>query len=131
PMQILQLLRKSLDVLKSDHHDVPDRHQTLKATVEWSFALLTKSEQQAIAMLSVFSGGGSLEAASFIGSCSEWTEEFPEFPRKGLYLDDYVAPSFTEEIGEVRFLELAESLLSKSLMHTSVDQHGLLRINFY
>lgn len=131
PIQILQLLRKSLDLLKSDNYDVPDRHQTLKATVEWSFALLSESEQQAIAMLSVFSGGGSLEAASFVGSLSEWNKKMPEFPRTGLYLDNYLPPSFTNEISEVSFLELAESLLSKSLVHTSVDQHGLLRINFY
>jgi predicted ATPase len=39
------------------------RHQTLRAVVDWSWALLTDAERIAARRLSVFSGGASLEAA--------------------------------------------------------------------
>lgn len=131
PVQILNLLKKSLNVLKAENFDMPGRHQTLKATVDWSFALLTPSEQQTISMLSVFSGGGSLEAASFIGSHTEFDLEIWEFPRKGFYLSGNIDNILLKDLNEIEFLESAESLLSKSLVFTSVDQHGLLRMNFY
>ncbi len=131
PIQILNLLKKSLNVLKAENHDMPDRHQTLKATVDWSFALLTPAEQRTISMLSVFSGGGSLEAASFVGSDSEFSGDIWSFPRKGFYLSENIVNVLREDISEIEFLESAESLLTKSLMFTSVDQQGLLRMNFY
>jgi predicted ATPase/DNA-binding winged helix-turn-helix (wHTH) protein len=39
------------------------RHQTLKATLEWSYGLLGEEERQVLNRLSVFSGGFTLEAA--------------------------------------------------------------------
>jgi len=39
------------------------RHQTLRAVVDWSWALLTDAERAVLRRLSVFSGGASLEAA--------------------------------------------------------------------
>jgi len=39
------------------------RQQTLQATVDWSFGLLTAQEQQTLMRLSVFAGGFELEAA--------------------------------------------------------------------
>jgi predicted ATPase len=131
PEKILHLLKENLDVLRSVNRDVPDRHQTLKATVDWSFDLLTPEEQRSICMLSVFSGGGTLEAASFIGAKHDFEGEVWPFPRKGFYIADAVDHVLPQELSEIDFLESAESLLSKSLMYTSVSNYGLLRINFY
>ncbi len=131
PEKILHLLTQSLDVLKSVIRDMPDRHQTLKATVDWSFDLLTPEEQRSICMLSVFSGGGTLEAASFIGSKHDLKGDVWPFPRKGFYVTDSVDHVLPQELSEIDFLESAESLLSKSLVYTSVSNYGLLRINFY
>ena len=39
------------------------RHQTLKATLEWSYGLLGEEERQVLNRLSVFSGGFTFEAA--------------------------------------------------------------------
>jgi predicted ATPase/class 3 adenylate cyclase len=41
-----------------------ERHQTLRAAVEWSYSLLTDEEQRSLARLSVFSGGFGLDAAT-------------------------------------------------------------------
>ncbi len=45
------------------------RHQTLRATMDWSYGLLVESERVLLRRLSVFAGGWTLEAAEAI--CSE------------------------------------------------------------
>jgi predicted ATPase/class 3 adenylate cyclase len=62
PAQILERLSGRLDVLKGGR-DADPRQQTLRATIEWSYELLTPAEQELFARLSVFDGGCTLEAA--------------------------------------------------------------------
>ena len=62
PEQLLERLSQRLDLLKGER-DTDPRQQTLRATIEWSFDLLTGSEQELLACLSVFAGGCSYEAA--------------------------------------------------------------------
>ncbi len=53
----------------------PERHQTLKAAVDWSYALLGPFEQEVFASLSVFRGGFTLEAVETVcGPGSETIE---------------------------------------------------------
>jgi predicted ATPase/class 3 adenylate cyclase len=47
------------------------RQQTLQATVDWSFDLLTPAEREAMRRLSVFAGGFELEAAEAICAADE------------------------------------------------------------
>ena len=42
------------------------RHQTLAATIDWSYNLLTEPERAVLRRLSVFAGGATLEAAEFV-----------------------------------------------------------------
>ena len=44
------------------------RHKTLRAVVDWSWALLTDAERIVLRRLSVFSGGAGLEAAERVGA---------------------------------------------------------------
>ena len=44
----------------------PDRRSTLRATLDWSWDLLTEPERSALAQLSVFEGGFTLEAAEAV-----------------------------------------------------------------
>ncbi len=62
PQQILERLSQRLDLLKGGR-DADPRQQTLRATIEWSYDLLSEEEQQLFARLSVFAGGCTLEAA--------------------------------------------------------------------
>ena len=62
PAQILERLSQRLDLLKGGR-DAEARQQTLRATIEWSYDLLSGEEQQLFARLSVFPGGCTLEAA--------------------------------------------------------------------
>jgi predicted ATPase len=62
PVQILERLSGRLDLLKGGR-DADPRQQTLRATIEWSFDLLTSDEQRLFARLAVFAGGCTLQAA--------------------------------------------------------------------
>jgi len=62
PQQILDRLSKRLDMLKGGR-DADPRQQTLRATIEWSYDLLTEPERRLFARLSVFAGGSTLAAA--------------------------------------------------------------------
>jgi predicted ATPase len=63
PAQILERLERSLPLLTGGARDAPERQQTLRATIGWSYELLSQKEQQLFTQLAVFTGGCSLEAA--------------------------------------------------------------------
>jgi predicted ATPase/DNA-binding SARP family transcriptional activator len=54
-------LAQRLD-LPEGPHDLPARQRTLRATIDWSYALLTSQEQALFCGLSVFAGGARLDA---------------------------------------------------------------------
>jgi predicted ATPase/class 3 adenylate cyclase len=62
PAQILERLSQRLDLLKGGR-DAETRQQTLRATIAWSYDLLTDDEQELFRRLSVFVGGCALDAA--------------------------------------------------------------------
>ena len=70
PGEILSELRRSLDLLESDLRDVPERHRSLRAVFESSWAKLEDSERGALARLSVFRGGFTREAAEEVCGAS-------------------------------------------------------------
>ena len=55
-------------VLTSGSRTALPRHQTLRATVEWSYQLLSEAERLLLQRLSVFAGGCTLEAAEAVCS---------------------------------------------------------------
>jgi predicted ATPase/class 3 adenylate cyclase len=62
PKALLKRLGSRLKLLTGGARDLPERQRTLKATIEWSHALLDEGEQLLFGRLSVFSGGRTLEA---------------------------------------------------------------------
>ena len=66
PAQILERLGRSLDLLTSGVHDVPERQRTLRGTIEWSLALLSPEEQELFARLAIFAGSFDLDAAEAV-----------------------------------------------------------------
>jgi predicted ATPase len=62
PLQILERLSQRLDLLKGGR-DADPRQQTLRATIEWSYDLLSAEEQELFRRLAVFAGGCTLESA--------------------------------------------------------------------
>ena len=62
PEKLLRRLERALDLLTTGSKDLPIRHQTLRATIDWSHNLLNDSERKLFRRLGVFSGGFTLEA---------------------------------------------------------------------
>jgi predicted ATPase/class 3 adenylate cyclase len=66
PQALLSRLGQRLELLTGGAHDAPVRQQTLRAAIDWSYALLSESQQQLMSRLSVFVGGCDLEAAEAV-----------------------------------------------------------------
>lgn len=56
------LLRRLDEAPTSSARDLPSRHQTMRATLDWSYHLLDEPSQAAFRLLGVFHGGTTLEA---------------------------------------------------------------------
>jgi predicted ATPase len=66
--QIAARLDDGLRLLAGGERGAPARHQTLRAALDWSYALLAGPEWALFRRLAVFAGGWSLEAAEAVGA---------------------------------------------------------------
>jgi predicted ATPase len=66
--QICQRLNESLKFLVGGSRTALPRQLTLRGTMDWSYELLSGSEQKLFGRLSVFAGGYTLGAAEVVGS---------------------------------------------------------------
>ena len=62
PVQIAARLDDRFALLTSGSRVAPSRQQTLRATLDWSYELLTEPERELFQQLSVFAGGFTLDA---------------------------------------------------------------------
>jgi predicted ATPase/DNA-binding CsgD family transcriptional regulator len=105
PQQLLARLEKPLDILTHGGADLPARHQALRATIAWSYELLTSEEQHAFRYLSIFVGGFTLEAAEAlcvaVGEATMPVLDVIEGP-----VDKSLLQRLKQEDGELRLLML-------------------------
>ena len=66
PRQIAERLEDRFAILTGGARTAIPRHRTLRAAIDWSFALLSEEEQALLARLSVFAGSFSLDAAEAV-----------------------------------------------------------------
>jgi len=64
--ELARRLERSFAVLAAGPRGAMAHHQTLRATIDWSFQLLSGPEQALLARLAVFAGGATLEAAEAV-----------------------------------------------------------------
>jgi predicted ATPase/class 3 adenylate cyclase len=66
PRAILDRLDRRLALTVSRRRDLPSRHQTLRAAIDWSHDLLGDDERTLFARLAVFAGGWTVESAEAV-----------------------------------------------------------------
>ena len=66
PEHLLERLEQRLPLLTASDRNVPERHRTVRRTIDWSYELLGAAEQRMFARLSVFAGGADLEAVDAV-----------------------------------------------------------------
>jgi non-specific serine/threonine protein kinase len=66
PASLLERLERRLPLLTGGPRDAPERQQTLRATLQWSYDLLAEEQQMLFRGLGVFRGGFTLEAAEAV-----------------------------------------------------------------
>jgi predicted ATPase/class 3 adenylate cyclase len=62
PQAIMERLGDRLKLLSGGSRDLPERQQTLRGAIAWSYDLLDEADQRVFARLAVFAGGATLEA---------------------------------------------------------------------
>lgn len=120
PESLLARLDERLKILTRGSRGTPERHQTLRAALEWSYNLLTPEEQQVLMGLSVFAGGCTLEAASAVLD----SDQVLVTP---LALPEHTTPAEPEPIDvspSTSFLDKVASLVDHSLIQVQTDSNG-------
>jgi predicted ATPase len=98
PAALLQRLEHRLPLLSRGARDLPERQQTLRNTIDWSYDLLETGEQQLFRRLSVFVGGFTLEAV------------------QAICLPETISPTSSGQVDDGVLLEQLAHLLDKSLV---------------
>jgi predicted ATPase len=107
PSALLQRLEHRLPLLSRGARDLPQRQQTLRNTIAWSYDLLETGEQQLFRCLSVFVGGFTLDAVQVV--C---------LPKAS----DASSPALLDDEGAV--LEQLAQLLDQSLVQAQQGTTG-------
>jgi excisionase family DNA binding protein len=68
PRQLRAQLQQRLPLLTGGPRDAPHRHATMRNAIAWSYDLLTPEEQRVFRRLSVFVGGSTLDAATWVSN---------------------------------------------------------------
>ena len=106
PRELLTLLDRRLRVLTVGARDLPARQQTLRATLDWSHALLAPEAQALFARLAVFAGGWTLAAAAAVAAPEAGAPGGdPGEPLEGLaaLVDNSLVERAPGAVGEARF----------------------------
>jgi predicted ATPase/DNA-binding XRE family transcriptional regulator len=105
PAALLARLDRCLALLTHGARDAPPRQQTLRAAIDWSYDLLSASEQTLLARLGIFIGGCTMDAAEAV--CNQ-NGEPPSAIVDGIaaLLDQSLVQQTTEPGGEPRLLML-------------------------
>lgn len=115
PQRLLENLDRQLDVLVRGPRDLPERQQTMRSAISWSYNLLSEAEQALFRQLSVFEVSFTLSDAEAVAS--------------------QVEAGTDDGWSDLVVLEDLSSLVTKSLVQVSDDpidpaepEYGMLEI---
>jgi predicted ATPase len=95
---LLARLGERLKLLTGGARDLPERQQTIRGAIAWSYDLLEEPERALLRRLAIFAGGCSYEAAEAV--CGEGLDVLEGL---GSLVDNSLLRQREQEDGEVRF----------------------------
>jgi predicted ATPase/serine/threonine protein kinase len=105
PSAMRTRLASRLQLLTGGARDLPQRQQTLRATIDWSYGLLSPAEQKLFRRLSVFVGGCTLEGVEAV--CDTKSDlELDLLDGMASMVDKSLVHQIEQKNGESRFLML-------------------------
>ena len=117
------LLDERLNLSWVGRRTAPSRHQTLNATLEWSYDLLGEAEKRVLNRLSVFAGGFTFEAAIAVVADETVDEANVSDCVWELRSKSMIAAQGQE--GRLRLLDTTRAFTSQRLAQS--DEHNLFR----
>jgi predicted ATPase/DNA-binding SARP family transcriptional activator len=115
--EILRQLNESFSLLTTDSRITLPRHQTMGASLDWSWRLLSAAEQTLLRQLSVFVGGWTLESAQAV--CEGNTLSLiSALAKKSLITVDRTAGSETR----YRFHEIVRQYMRQKLLESGQSE---------
>jgi len=118
PQALLTRLVHRFRLLTGGAYDLPNRHQTLKNALDWSYELLGSDQQRVFAWLAVFIGGWRLEAAEYVAGAQGRDRSGEPLPP----LSSQLASSRTS------LLDAQAALLDQSLLLREITADGEQRL---
>ena len=105
PGELAARLDQSLRVLRAGSRSGPARHESLEATIDWSYQLLSEPQRRVFERLSVFADGASLEAAEAV--CADADLDARDvLPVLATLVDKSLVVAETATNGGVRYRQL-------------------------
>jgi predicted ATPase/DNA-binding winged helix-turn-helix (wHTH) protein len=116
---LAERLTDRLTVLTKGRRTALPRHQTLRATFDWSYHLLTPAEQTVLCRLAIFSGRFPLEAAIALGESGEISQGDVFDTLVNLVAKSLVTADVSGEVTYYRLLELTRAYACEKLAQTN------------
>ena len=127
PEQIASRLENHAQLLVGGSRTAPQRQQTLDATLDWSYNLLSLAERRMLERLSVFAGGWTLEAAEavcFLMSSKDGQESANVFELLTSLIDKSLVIAEPAADGSVRY-RLLEPVRQYALQRLARQAHAV------
>ena len=127
--ELSDLLDNQFWQLRQGRRIAPARQQTLVATLDWSYELLSDSERIVLRRLSVFAGTFTLESASAVGADDGITPSLVIEALANLVSKSLVTADISGEVVQYRLLETTRIYVSLKLgesheLETMVRRHA-------
>lgn len=125
--ELADRLDHCFDLLTSGRRTALPRHQTLRATLDWSYQLLSEPERVVLRRLAIFAGGFTLQAASTIASTDQIAGSNIVDCAANLVAKSLVAADLDGATGWYRLLETTRAYALEKLTQSGEFEQGARR----
>jgi len=116
PVEIATRLDERFRLLTGGSRTAVERHQTLRAAVDWSYDLLEPSQQTLLDRLGVFAGGFTLDGAAAVGAEPDADRDDEVLDELGQLVDKSLVLAEESDDGATRY-RLLETIRQYALAH--------------